>query len=179
MKPHLRLNTSSVAHPDAVVEGDRWRITVLTAGLLRLEWADDGVFEDRASTFAINRELPVPEFELTEGEAALELVTDRLRLAYDRGPFSPAGLSVTVRGNVSNYRGVWRYGEPALGDLGGTTRTLDDVERGHGQVAVQRERRSAVLEHAVLRPLEPHEAVREHRDPPPVARDDGLGVGER
>jgi alpha-glucosidase (family GH31 glycosyl hydrolase) len=128
MDGHLRLKTSPVAHPDAVVEGDRWRITVLTAGLLRLEWADDGIFEDRASTFAINRELPVPSFEVADGEAALELVTDRLRLTYDRGPFGPAGLSVQVRGNVSNYRGVWRYGEPALGDLGGTYRTLDDVD---------------------------------------------------
>jgi alpha-glucosidase (family GH31 glycosyl hydrolase) len=128
MDGHLRLKTAPVANADAVVQGDRWRITVLTPGLLRLEWADDGVFEDRASTFAINRELPVPDFEVVDGESALEIVTDRLRLVYDRGPFSPAGLSVTVRGNVSNYRGVWRYGEPALGDLGGTTRTLDDVD---------------------------------------------------
>jgi alpha-glucosidase (family GH31 glycosyl hydrolase) len=110
------------------VVGDRWRITVLTAGLVRLEWSDDGVFEDRASTFALHRDLPVPDFEVHDGEQAVELTTERFRLVYDRGPFTPAGLSITVRGNVSNYRGVWRYGEPALGDLGGTTRTLDDVD---------------------------------------------------
>src|SRR3954449_3215309 len=132
MDAHLRLATSPVAHPDATVQRDTWRITVLTEGLVRLEWAEDGVFEDRASTFALHRDLPVPDFEVVEGEGALEVVTDRLRLVYDRGPFSPAGLSVQVRGNVSNYRGVWRYGEPAL-DLGGTTRTLDDVD---GRVAL-------------------------------------------
>ncbi len=118
---------SPVARPEAVVRGDRWRITVLTEGLVRLEWADDGVFEDRASTFALNRDLPVPDFDVVDGEAALELVTDRLRLVYDRGPFTPAGLSVQVRGNVSNYHGVWRPGEPAP-DLGGTVRTLDNVD---------------------------------------------------
>ena len=124
---HLTLTTSPVARPEAVVQGDRWRITVLTDGLLRLEWSEDGAFEDRASTFALHRDLPVPEFELTEGEAALEIVTARLRLVYDRGPFSPAGLSIQVRGDVSNYRSVWRYGEPVR-DLGGTARTLDDVD---------------------------------------------------
>jgi alpha-glucosidase (family GH31 glycosyl hydrolase) len=124
---HLRLRTSPVAHPEAVVQGYRWRITVLTAGLLRLEWSDDGAFEDRASTFALHRRLPVPDFEVVEGEAALEIVTERLRLVYDRRPFSPAGLSIQVRGDVSNYRSVWRYGEPVR-DLGGTARTLDNVD---------------------------------------------------
>jgi alpha-glucosidase (family GH31 glycosyl hydrolase) len=124
---HLRISTSPHADPAAVVQGDRWRITVLTAGLLRLEWADDRRFEDRASTFALHRDLPVPEFEVVDGEGAVEIVTDRVRLTYDRRPFSPAGLSAQVRGNVSNYRSVWRFGEPVR-DLGGTTRTLDNVD---------------------------------------------------
>jgi alpha-glucosidase (family GH31 glycosyl hydrolase) len=132
LHPHLRLRTSPRAHPDAIVAGDRFRMTVLTAGLVRLEWADDGVFEDRASTFALHRDLPVPEFEVVDGEAVLEIVTERLRLVYDRGPFTPAGLSVQARGNLSNYRSVWRYGEPGR-TLGGTTRTLDDVD---GRVAL-------------------------------------------
>jgi hypothetical protein len=127
LDPHLRLTTSPLAHPEAVVQGDQWRITVLAAGLVRVEWADDGVFEDRASTFALHRDLPVPRFELVDGAAVLEIVTDRLRLVYDRAPFTPAGLSVQVRGNVSNYRNVWRYGEPVR-DLGGTARTLDEVD---------------------------------------------------
>ena len=132
MHPHLRLRTSPRAHPDAIVAGDRFRMTVLAAGLVRLEWADDGVFEDRASTFALDRDLPVPNFEVVDGEAALEIVTERLRLVYDRGPFTPAGLSVQARGNLSNYRSVWRYGEPGP-TLGGTTRTLDDVD---GRIAL-------------------------------------------
>src|SRR4051794_5924131 len=127
LDPHLRLTTSPRAHADAVVQGDRFRITVLADGLLRLEWSDEGAFEDRASTFAIHRDLPVPEYEVVDGEQALEVVTDRLRLTYDRGPFSPAGLSVQLRGNVTNYRSVWRYGEP-IRNLGGTTRTLDDID---------------------------------------------------
>jgi alpha-glucosidase (family GH31 glycosyl hydrolase) len=118
---------SPVARPEAVLRGERWRVTVLTDGLLRLEWSEDGVFEDRASTFALHRDMPVPAFHVVEGEAAIEVVTDRLRLTYDRGPFTASGLSVQVRGNVSNHHSVWRFGED-IRNLGGTTRTLDDVD---------------------------------------------------
>ena len=54
-----QLPSRPVADPAAVIRGDRYRITVLTDGLVRLEYADDGVFEDRASTFAVNRRLLV------------------------------------------------------------------------------------------------------------------------
>jgi hypothetical protein len=117
----------AAADPRAVVQGDRWRITVLTDGLLRLEHAADGRFEDRPSTFARHRALPVPEFRVVERGDVLEIVTARLRLTYDRRPFSTAGLSVAVGGGLSAYHSVWRYGEPADG-LGGTARTLDEAD---------------------------------------------------
>ncbi|MDD9206060.1 glycoside hydrolase family 31 protein, partial [Georgenia sp. 10Sc9-8] len=54
---------------------------------------------------------------------------------YDKGPFTPSGLSVTMRGRVQDtHRTRWRYGDPVqdpsgrLSNLGGTARTLDDVD---------------------------------------------------
>jgi alpha-glucosidase (family GH31 glycosyl hydrolase) len=116
-----------VANKAAVVQGDRFRITVLTDGLLRLEYADDGRFEDRASAFALFRDLPVPDYRVIEGRHHLEIVTERVHLVYDRGPFSPSGLSIQVRGNISSYHSLWRFGD-AVEDLGGTARTLDDAD---------------------------------------------------
>src|SRR6478609_1015033 len=115
------------ADPRAVVRGDRWRVTVLADGLMRLEYAEDGRFEDRPSTFARHRALPVPEFRVVDRGHVVEVVTSRLRLVYDRGPFSTAGLSVEVSGGVSAYHSTWRYGQPAEG-LGGTARTLDEAD---------------------------------------------------
>lgn len=127
MRQRVQLETSPVASPGAVVSGDRWRITVLTDGLVRLEWAEDGRFEDRASVLALHRDLPVPEFRVRESEAGIEITTSRFRLSYDREPFSPSGLSLEVLGNVSSYHSVWRFGLP-VDDLGGTARTLDMVD---------------------------------------------------
>ncbi|HEY4991151.1 MAG TPA: TIM-barrel domain-containing protein, partial [Nakamurella sp.] len=116
-----------MADAAAVVQGDRYRITVLADGLLRLEYSDDGVFEDRASSFALYRDLPVPGFRVVDGRHHLEIVTDRLHLVYDRGPFTTSGLSIQVRGNISAYHSVWRFGQ-VPDDLGGTARTLDNAD---------------------------------------------------
>ena len=112
------------------MRGEQYRISVLTDGLLRLEYAADGRFEDRASSFALNRELPVPTFRVVDGPA-LEIITDRLHLIYDRGPFSTSGLNIQIRGAVSNYHSVWRFGEVAV-TLPGTARTLDEADGAIG-----------------------------------------------
>lgn len=60
-----------VAKAEAIVGGgdnQPYRITILTDGLIRFEYAADCVFEDRASTFATCRELPVPEFRVIDKE---------------------------------------------------------------------------------------------------------------
>ena len=126
MDARFRPPTAPVPSPDAVVQGEHFRITVLTAGLLRLEYSSDGEFEDHASAFAWYRELPTPEFRVLDGPS-LEIITDRLHVTYDRLPFSTSGLSIQVRGGVTNYHSVWRPGgsEKVIGNLGGTARTLD------------------------------------------------------
>ncbi|MFG1603045.1 TIM-barrel domain-containing protein [Actinoplanes sp. NPDC049265] len=119
--------SAPAARPESVLSGDHWRITVLLDGLLRLEWSDDGGFEDRASTFALRRDHPTPAFTVHESDEQLEIRTERLHLSWDRRPFSPAGLSVQVRGAISKHRATWRWGTTPR-TLGGTGRTLDDAD---------------------------------------------------
>lgn len=107
-------------------EGCKYRFTILTDGLLRYEWAPDCVFEDRASTLAINRHLTVPEFRAYDSHEGLEIVTQRFHVRYDKERFSASGFTVTVPGH-SRHGNPWRFGEEANG-LGGTARTLDAME---------------------------------------------------
>ncbi len=52
-------------------------------------------------TFAINRRLPVPEFQVREAGGHLEIGTARFRLTSDRGPFTTSGLSLAVHGGLT------------------------------------------------------------------------------
>lgn len=119
-----------VAKSAAIVGGaGNYRFTVLTDGLLRYEWAPDGIFEDRASVLAINRDFPVPEFQVKESSGQLEIITKRFHLTYNLSDFSPNGLNARVKGFYSLHGSVWRYGENYdQHNLGGTARTLDEAD---------------------------------------------------
>jgi len=120
------------APEEAVVISGRARFTVLTDRLLRLEVAraeDASRFEDRATMFAINRDLgTVPPFTQTVNEdGVLVITTAALQLTYnDTGNgFTPDSLSVVgVPGSGSAFE-EWHYGKLDVGNLLGTIRTLD------------------------------------------------------
>lgn len=128
--PRSNFPVKPIANPEAVVGGEskKYRFTVLTDGLLRYEWAPDSKFEDHASVFAINRDLPLPKFRVINKNGILEIITDRFHLTYEEGQgFSPSSLSVGVKGTFSCHSSVWRYGE-VCGNMGGTARTLDEAD---------------------------------------------------
>src|SRR2546430_500404 len=89
--------TRPVAHTEAIVAGDKYRFSVLTDGLLRFEWAEDGRFEDRASTFAINRKLAVPDFYVWDRGDVLEIVTNRFHVVYNKKKFSAEGFIIHLK----------------------------------------------------------------------------------
>lgn len=109
------------AAEEYTVVGEKYRITVLTEQMLRLEYSENGVFEDRATRLAFNRAFAKPSFETYREDGLLHVVTKHLHLRYDEKPFSAFGLQIFVDGT-----GDWRYGaKPST--LGGTVRTLDNV----------------------------------------------------
>ena len=120
------------ANSKAIVSGQYWRFTVLSDGLLRYEWSEDASFEDRASIFAINRDLPVPEYQRWEKDGYLNIKTSRFHLVYNKAPFSASSLLVRVSGGLTRHHSEWRFGQPADG-LGGTARTLDNAD---GRIAL-------------------------------------------
>ena len=110
----------------AVLSGEHWRIGLITDSLLRLEWSDDGVFEDSATLTAVNRDFgDTPDFTSYLDGEMLVVETDALRLTYDMRPFSKEGLSAVVKGVKSTKTNTWHYGDAQEGNLGGTARTLD------------------------------------------------------
>ncbi|MGI8906387.1 MAG: TIM-barrel domain-containing protein [Candidatus Sumerlaeaceae bacterium] len=114
-----------------VVSGNA-RFTVLTPALIRMEYAPDAKFEDRATYAIINRRLPVPRYSIMRSGGWLDLQTSEIRLRYKSGsgPFAPGNLSVMVKhtGRAVNSAPVtWTPGTTDTGNLLGTVRTLDSV----------------------------------------------------
>ena len=126
MKSYLKMETHPLADPKNVVKGDKYRITVLTEHLLRLEYSEDGEFIDAASQTVVNRDFPAVEFSVKDTGDELELRTKYLQLNYNKKAFSANGLSCKTTAVGISSVPAWHYGDPTQ-DLGGTARTLDQV----------------------------------------------------
>src|SRR5574344_2217542 len=93
-------DTNPKADPKAEVVCGNARFTVLTDRLIRMEWSEDGKFEDRASLAIINRRLDVPAFTVSRKADAVTVKTAVLTLNYSgKGKFAQDNLRVSFRLN--------------------------------------------------------------------------------
>ena len=118
------------ASKEAMVISGNTRFTVLTPEMIRIEYSDKGIFEDRA-TFAIQKRQMdvVPAFLTGEDNDYLYITTDKLSLKYRKGtnpqtqPASDQNLTITMNHNGTPV--IWYPGKPDPLNLKGTCRTLD------------------------------------------------------
>jgi alpha-glucosidase (family GH31 glycosyl hydrolase) len=119
------LKSHPAMNPAAVIQGEHWRIGVLTEALIRFEWSDSGRFVDDATQMAVNRDFAGhPRFTAAQRDGWLEIDTPCLHLSYNMQRFTQEGMYATVK-NVDAIDNTWHYGDVQRRNLGGTYRTLD------------------------------------------------------
>ena len=133
MNENYRYKTTPIAPDNAIIKGNKYRFTLLTSRLLRIEYSESGCFEDRATQTAINRCFEVPKFSVLETDGLLTITTEHIELTYNKEkPFLPTTLKLCYRGKNSNVMAggnstVWSFGTNISNPLKGTARTLDNV----------------------------------------------------
>lgn len=60
---------------DAVIKGEKYRFTILTSALIRMEYSEKGVFVDLPTQTVANRNFPVPGFDRKDTEERMEIAT--------------------------------------------------------------------------------------------------------
>lgn len=74
-----RKNVSSIK---AIVQGEKYRITVLTERLVRLEYSEEGIFNDLPTELVIDRAFDVPKFSIKQDKHLLQITTSYFKLTY-------------------------------------------------------------------------------------------------
>ena len=116
--------TRPIALTENMVSGNKYRFTVLTPSLIRMEYSKQGIFEDRASQSVFFRDFPKNTYTVEHSNGLLVIETENLVLEYkENEPFSADTLNVRLKIEPAS---AWNFGED-FEDLGGTTKTLDDV----------------------------------------------------
>lgn len=124
-------------NPESVLQGNKYRITILTERLVRLEYNEDGVFMDQPTQTILYRKLPKPKnIAIVDENRYLTVTTDYFTLRYVKeasfvGPkIKPAAnLSISLNGTGS----VWYYGHPEAKNLGGLVKDLEGDKISFGK----------------------------------------------
>lgn len=122
MKNHFKTETRPETLKSNMVCGKNYRISVLTKELIRFEYSDDGVFEDRPTQLVLFRDFPKTKYTLKKTDKGITINTGVVEINYAEKPFSKKSLKVTLLS--TGY--VWYYGDESS-NLKGTARTLDTV----------------------------------------------------
>ncbi len=115
--------------PDnSVVVEKHARFSLLSDGLVRLEYSPDGVFEDRRSFRAAARPAPTPFVRVSETDGIVTLEGKRITLRYspDGRPFSAKNLAAL---DTQTRNTFWKPGQVDKQNLGGVHLSLDCMHR--------------------------------------------------
>lgn len=111
----------------SIIQGEHYRITILTNQLIRMEYSQTGQFEDRPTQTVLNRTFGTPTATTSETETQLEIHTPNFDLFYEKEKeFNEYTVSMDVR-FATGYTHHWRFGDTEW-NLKGTTRTLDGAD---------------------------------------------------
>ena len=122
------------ASQQATVTFGKARFTVLTDRLIRMEWAADQQFEDRATLGVVNRNLDVPSFNVQQSKSKLVIKTSKMTLTYTgQDKFAESNLSISFKmADPKAKKGIrtviWHPGMDDSGNLLSTARTLDKCD---------------------------------------------------
>ena len=102
------------------------RFTVITDGVIRLEWQPEGKFTDLASFVASEREYPDVDYKVRNRGKYIEISTSKMILKYKIGTGAFTADNLEIKAADGFF--TWRPGMVQKENLKGTFRTLDGLE---------------------------------------------------
>lgn len=134
LQEHFKMDYESILpNPQSVIVGPKYRITVLSDLLIRLEYSETSTFEDRPTELVMNRKFPVAHFEKKEDSKYLTITTKYFTLTYQKGTIF-VGTKVSpdqnLRISLNETDKYWYFSHPEVRNFKGTAYSLDgDVSK--------------------------------------------------
>ena len=126
---HFHIDYGKARSKEQVIfKGEKYRITILSDLLVRLEYDDNGKFEDRPTELALFRDFDIPKFRVEEDERFLVITTKYFSLEYEKnkpfmGPkYAPEGY---FKISLLDTDKVWYFGHPEARNFYGVVANLD------------------------------------------------------
>lgn len=127
---NVDINKCKTATP-YVFKGMKYRISILSDSLIRLEYNEGGKFNDYPTFFARNRSFSKPKLDVKEDNQVLVIKTDNFILEYKKEKTffgSKVYPEQNLRVNVNGTDKIWYYGHPEIRNFLGTAFSLDNFD---------------------------------------------------
>lgn len=121
--------TKGKANESSIIVGGKYRFTILTERLIRLEYSEHGIFNDEPTQLVWNRLFDVPKFDIRQDERYLEITTTYFKITYVKEQkFSGTKISpmANLKVELLNTDRVWYYGHPEVRNFGSPAYLLSD-----------------------------------------------------
>ena len=133
LKEHFNMENYMEAESlaDAIVQGKKYRFTILSDVLIRLEYSETGTFENRPTELAIFRRFSVPRYTKKEDNNFLTISTKYFKLEYQKEqPFYGTKLAPdsNLKISLNDSDKIWYFGAAEARNFKGTSYSLDDKD---------------------------------------------------
>ena len=118
-----------ISKDQATFRGNKYRITVLTERLVRLEYNPSGNFNDNISLLVSNRDFLIPQFKVEENDKALFIETKYFSLYYVKEkPFQGSKITPdsNLRVKLLNTEKMWYFNHPEARNFKGSACSLEN-----------------------------------------------------
>lgn len=119
----------SKSNSECTFKGNKYRITVLTERLVRLEYNENGLFNDYPTELVWYRNFNKPEFTIDETDKVLKITTKYFELTYlKEKKFEGSKLSPmsNLKIKLLNSDKIWYYKHPEVRNFLSSTFILND-----------------------------------------------------
>ena len=124
----MAISISAQENKNVAYQDECVRFTVITDGVIRLEWEPEGKFTDSPSFVASEREYPETVFKVRTAGKKLTIETSKMHLEYRIGTGKFTDRNLVIKSVKGFFPFTWKPGMKQQGNLKGTFRTLDGLD---------------------------------------------------
>ena len=126
---YINSRDNLISEKDTYIIGNKYRFTVLSPRLIRLEYAMDGIFEDRPTALVINRKFPKVEYSITESESLIQINTGIFTLTYAKDKEFKAGVfGINIKASINGTDKEWQVNNPEVRNLRAINFSIDSIK---------------------------------------------------
>lgn len=126
---YIKSRDDLVSDKESYIIGKKYRFTVLSPRLIRLEYSETGTFEDRPTSLVINRSFPKVNYSITESDTLIQISTEVFTLTYVKDKdFKASALGSNIKATINGTDKEWQVNNPEVRNLRAINYSIDSIK---------------------------------------------------